>query len=225
LIKSVHSNIVTVEDPVEYQLELINQVMVDEATTLTFPKALRSILRQDPDVVMVGEIRDPETANVAVQAALTGHLVLSTLHTNDSSGAVVRLLDMGVASYKVAAALIGVLAQRLLRGVCPDCKTTHYPPRELLEAVRYQGDRRRSFVRGQGCSHCHDTGCSGRTGIYELLTCDGEMRSLIAKEASLAEMRDHLQKQNMPTLFDQAIALAEAGETSLDEAIRVAYFE
>ncbi len=225
LIKSVHSNIVTVEDPVEYQLELINQVMVDEGTSLTFPKALRSILRQDPDVVMVGEIRDPETANVAVQAALTGHLVLSTLHTNDSSGAVVRLLDMGVASYKVAAALIGVLAQRLVRGVCQECKTTHYPPRELLEAIGYQGDQRRSFVRGQGCSHCHDTGCQGRRGIYELLTCDAQMRKLISQDASLAEMRDHLRKQNMPNLFDQAITLAEAGETSLDEAVRVAFFE
>ncbi|NLS93714.1 MAG: Flp pilus assembly complex ATPase component TadA [Planctomycetaceae bacterium] len=225
LIKSIHTNIITVEDPVEYQLELINQVMVDEGTTLTFPKALRSILRQDPDVVMVGEIRDPETANVAVQAALTGHLVLSTLHTNDSSGAVVRLLDMGVASYKVAAALIGVLAQRLLRGVCPECKTTHYPPRELLDAIGYRGDRRRSFVRGQGCSRCHDTGCQGRRGIYELLTCDGEMRRLIAQEASLETMRNHLKTQKMPNLFDQAVELAEAGETSLDEAIRVSFFE
>ena len=225
LIKTVHSNIVTVEDPVEYQLELINQVMVDEATTLTFPKALRSILRQDPDVIMVGEIRDAETANVAVQAALTGHLVLSTLHTNDSSGAVVRLLDMGVAPYKVAAALIGVLAQRLIRGVCPECKSTHYPPRELLDAIQYQGDHRRSFVRGQGCSRCHDTGCQGRRGIYELLTCDGAMRQLIVEEASLTAMRDHLRSQGMPSLFDQAIELAEEGDTSLDEAIRVSFFE
>lgn len=225
LIKNVHSNIITVEDPVEYQLELINQVMVDEATSLTFPKALRSILRQDPDVIMVGEIRDAETANVAVQAALTGHLVLSTLHTNDSSGAVVRLLDMGVAPYKVAAALIGVLAQRLIRGVCPECKSTHYPPRELLDAIQYTGDHRRSFVRGQGCPRCHDTGCHGRRGIYELLACDGEMRQLIAQEASLTAMRDHLRTQKMPSLFDQAIELAEAGDTSLDEAIRVSYFE
>jgi type II secretory ATPase GspE/PulE/Tfp pilus assembly ATPase PilB-like protein len=174
---------------------------------------------------MVGEIRDAETANVAVQAALTGHLVLSTLHTNDSSGAVVRLLDMGVASYKVAAALIGVVAQRLVRGVCPECKTTHYPPRDLLEALGYKGDHRRSFARGQGCSHCHDTGCFGRRGIYELLTCDGEMRKLIAGQASLAAMRDHLREQKMPNLFDQAIQLAEAGETSLDEAVRVSFFE
>ena len=225
LIKTVHSNIVTVEDPVEYQLELVNQVMVDEATSLTFPKALRSILRQDPDVIMVGEIRDPETANVAVQAALTGHLVLSTLHTNDSSGAVVRLLDMGVASYKVAAALIGVLAQRLVRGVCPECKTNHYPPRELLDAIQYKGDHRRTFIRGQGCPRCHDTGHYGRRGIFELLTCDGAVRESIVQNASLAEMREHLRRRKMPNLFAQAIQLAEDGETSLDEAIRVSFFE
>ena len=225
LIKTVHSNIVTVEDPVEYQLELVNQVMVDEGTSLTFPKALRSILRQDPDVIMVGEIRDPETANVAVQAALTGHLVLSTLHTNDSSGAVVRLLDMGVAPYKVAAALIGVLAQRLVRGVCPECKTNHYPAREMLDAIQYKGDYRRSFVRGQGCPQCHDTGHQGRRGIYEFLTCDGPMRESIVQNASLAEMREHLQRQKMPNLFAQGIQLAEEGETSLDEAIRVSFFE
>ncbi len=225
LIKSVHRNIVTVEDPVEYQLELVNQVLVDEATSLTFPVALRSILRQDPDVIMVGEIRDPETANVAVQAALTGHLVLSTLHTNDSAGAVTRLLDMGVASYKVAAALVGVLAQRLIRNVCPDCKTTHYPPADLLGAISYKGDHRRSFIRGQGCPQCHDTGCRGRTGIYELLVCDQEMRRLIAQDASLNELRELLQSQGATTLFEEAITLAENGQTSLDEAIKVAFVE
>jgi type II secretory ATPase GspE/PulE/Tfp pilus assembly ATPase PilB-like protein len=166
LIKSVHRNIVTVEDPVEYQLELVNQVQADEAASLSFPVALRSILRQDPDIIMVGEIRDSETANVAVQAALTGHLVLSTVHTNDSAGAVTRLLDMGVAAYKVASALVGVLAQRLVRNVCPECKTTYYPPSALLEAIHYKGDHRRSFIRGQGCLECHDTGFQGRTGIY-----------------------------------------------------------
>ena len=144
LIKSVHRNIVTVEDPVEYQLEQVNQVHVDEGANLTFANVLRSILRQDPDIIMVGEIRDPETAQVAVQAALTGHLVLSTLHTNDSAGAVTRLIDMGVAPYKVAAALVGVIAQRLVRTICPHCRTNYYPPSELLEGIRYQGDMRRS---------------------------------------------------------------------------------
>ncbi len=225
LIKSVHRNIVTVEDPVEYQLEMVNQVLVDEATSLTFPTALRSILRQDPDVIMIGEIRDPETANVAVQAALTGHLVLSTLHTNDSAGAVTRLLDMGVASYKVSAALVGVMAQRLIRNVCPECKTTYYPPVDLLESIHYEGDHRRSFVRGEGCSQCHDTGCRGRTGIYELLICEQEMRQLIARDASLSDLRDLMRRQGTKTLFDEAIRLAEDGQTSLEEAMRVAFVE
>jgi type IV pilus assembly protein PilB len=225
LIKSVHRNIVTVEDPVEYQLELVNQVLVDEASSLTFPVALRSILRQDPDVIMVGEIRDPETANVAVQSALTGHLVLSTLHTNDSAGAVTRLLDMGVAPYKLAAALIGVVAQRLVRNVCPACKTTYYPPAELLESIRYQGDHRRSFLRGRGCEQCHDTGFQGRTGIYELLACDQQMRRLICQDADLSRIHERQRAKGARTLLDEGIRLAENGRTSLDEVIRVAFFE
>lgn len=225
LIKSIHRNIVTVENPVEYQLELVNQVQVDEATSFTFPTALRSILRQDPDVIMVGEVRDPETANVAVQSALTGHLVLSTLHTNDSAGAVVRLLDMGVAAYKIAAALVGVLAQRLVRNVCPACKTTYYPTSDLLEAIHHEEAQMRSFVRGQGCEQCHNTGFRGRTGIYELLVCDQEMRRLIAHEAAIGEMRQAQRSRGAKTLFDEALRLAENGETSLDEAMRVAFFE
>jgi type IV pilus assembly protein PilB len=225
LIKSVHRNIISVEDPVEYQLELVNQILVDEAASLTFPAALRSILRQDPDIIMVGEIRDAETANVAVQAALTGHLVLSTLHTNDSAGAVTRLLDMGVASYKVAAALVGVLAQRLVRTVCPDCKTPFYPPAELLTAIRYRGDQRRSFLRGQGCPRCHDTGFQGRKGIYELLECDQGLRDLIVKDASLDSLRAWQRGKGARTLFDEGIRMAEDGMTSLDEAMTVAFYE
>ena len=150
LLKSVHSKIVTVEDPVEYRLDKINQVQADASSSMTFASALRSILRQDPDIIMVGEIRDGETAEIAIQAALTGHLVLSTLHTNDSAGAVTRLLDMNVASYKIAAALVGVIAQRLVRGICPNCKTSYFAPAELLDSLRYQGNRRRSFSRGEG---------------------------------------------------------------------------
>ncbi len=225
LIKSVHRNIISVEDPVEYQLELVNQILVDEAASLTFPAALRSILRQDPDIIMVGEIRDAETANVAVQAALTGHLVLSTLHTNDSAGAVTRLLDMGVASYKVAAALVGVLAQRLVRTVCPDCKTNFYPPAELLQSIHYRGDLRRSFLRGQGCPRCHDTGFQGRRGIYELLECDQGLRDLIVKDASLDSLRAWQRGKGARMLFDEGVRLAEDGLTSLDEAMTVAFFE
>jgi type IV pilus assembly protein PilB len=225
LIKSVHRNIISVEDPVEYQLELVNQILVEESAALTFPVALRSILRQDPDIIMVGEIRDSETANVAVQAALTGHLVLSTLHTNDSAGAVTRLLDMGVAAYKVAAALVGVLAQRLVRTVCQECKTAYYPPSELLTAIHYRGDHRRSFIRGQGCPRCHDTGFQGRKGIYELLTCDQGLRELIVKDVSLETLRNWQRAKGDRTLFDEAVRMAENGDTTLDEAINVAMCE
>lgn len=225
LIKSVHRNIVTVEDPVEYQIELVNQVQVDEATSLTFANALRAILRQDPDVIMVGEIRDTETAQVAVQAALTGHLVLSTLHTNDSASAVTRLIDMGVAPYKLAASLIGVIAQRLVRTICPDCRTHYYPSAELLHSIHYQGDYRRSFARGAGCPKCHDTGFRGRVGIYEVLSGAAEFRRLIAEGASLDAIRAWYRSQGGRTLFEEGIRLAEQEVTSLDEVMRVAFME
>jgi type IV pilus assembly protein PilB len=225
LIKSVHRNIVTVEDPVEYQLEQVNQVHVDEGASLTFANVLRSVLRQDPDIIMVGEIRDPETAQVAVQAALTGHLVLSTLHTNDSAGAVTRLIDMGVAPYKVAAALVGVIAQRLVRTLCPHCRTNYYPPTELLEGIRYQGDLRRSFARGEGCPKCHDTGFQGRTGIYEVLLASPEFREMIVHDCSLDHIRQWYRSQGGRSLFDEGLRLAEKESTSLDEVMRVAFFE
>lgn len=225
LVKSVHRNIITVEDPVEYQLELINQVQTDTATNMTFAGALRSILRQDPDVIMVGEIRDKETAEVAIQAALTGHLVLSTLHTNDSAAAVTRLLDMGVVGYKIAAALVGVIAQRLVRNVCPHCKAPYYPPAEVLEMIHYAGDKRRQFTRGQGCNECHDTGFRGRSGIYEVLMCTPEMRELISSEANVDALRAVHRKSGGETLLDCGIRLAESGRTSLDEVIGTAFFE
>lgn len=225
LIKSVHRNIITVEDPVEYQLELINQVQADTATNMTFASALRSILRQDPDVIMVGEIRDKETAEVAIQAALTGHLVLSTLHTNDSAAAVTRLLDMGVLGYKIAAALVGVIAQRLVRNICPHCKAPYYPPAEILDMIHYQGDRRRQFARGEGCNECHDTGFRGRTGIYEVLTCTPAMRELISNEASVDTVRACHRQAGGETLLHAGIRLAETGRTSLDEIIGTAFFE
>ncbi len=226
LIKSVHRNIVTVEDPVEYQMELINQVQVDPPRSLDFSTALRSILRQDPDVIMIGEIRDPETAQMAVQAALTGHLVLSTLHTNDSAGAVTRLVDMGVPSYKVAACLVGVVAQRLVRTICPNCRTSHYASSELLETMHYEGDKRRSFSRGEGCAECFDTGYQGRTGIYEVLVAEQSLREMIAKDANLDVIRQWLRDQGGGmTLARCGMQLAEKEITSLDEVWRVASFE
>jgi type IV pilus assembly protein PilB len=225
LIKNVHSNVVSVEDPVEYQVELVNQVQVDESRQLSFASALRSILRQDPDIIMIGEIRDVATAQIAVQAALTGHLVLSTLHTNDCAGAIHRLTDMGVEPFKIAAALVGVVAQRLIRTVCQSCKTFVYASAELLATIHYEGDKRKSFIRGEGCPKCHDTGFLGRTGIYEVMPIDREIRALIANRASTDDIRDCYRRNGGKTLLEQGIRLAEKEQTSLEEVMRVAYFE
>ncbi|MFV1967280.1 MAG: GspE/PulE family protein [Pirellulaceae bacterium] len=225
LIKSVHRNIVTVEDPVEYQLELINQVQVEKSRNLTFASALRAILRQDPDTVMIGEIRDTETAQVAVQAALTGHLVLSTLHTNDSPGAVTRLRDMGVESYKISAALVGVIAQRLMRTICPKCRTSYYPPAALLESMHYQGDKRRSFARGEGCRECYDTGFQGRMGVYEVLVVESELREMITADEQLESIRSWFREHGGTTLLEEGLRLAEHEVTSLDEVTRIAFLE
>jgi type IV pilus assembly protein PilB len=223
LIKSIRRNVVTVEDPVEYQLDLINQVQVSNTKTMKFSDALRSILRQDPDVIMVGEIRDSETAAIGIQAALTGHLVLSTLHTNDSFSAITRLLDMGIEPFKLAASLLGVIAQRLVRTICPSCKTNYYPTPEQLDAIRYRGDRRRQFTRGQGCRECYDTGFRGRTGIYEVFAIDREVRELISSNATVDFLRTYHRQQGYGTLLEEGILLAEAGRTSLEEVIEVAY--
>ncbi|HON67388.1 MAG TPA: ATPase, T2SS/T4P/T4SS family, partial [Phycisphaerae bacterium] len=192
LLRSVTVNILTVEDPVEYQLDLINQIHVQEHIGLTFARALRSILRQDPDVIMVGEIRDADTASVAVQAALTGHLVLSTLHTKSCIGTLARLTDMGVEPYLLASALNGVVAQRLARTICPDCRTTYIPDRQLLQAAGWSDHAPRIFYRGAGCKKCHDSGFKGRMGIYEVLEMDEMLYSLIYHGADEEAIREHL---------------------------------
>src|SRR5205814_2549769 len=169
LLRSPERNIVTIEDPVEYQLDLINQIHVQESIGLTFARALRSILRQDPDIIMVGEIRDEETARVGVQAALTGHLVLATLHTNDAPGAVARLLDMHIEPYLLSSALNGVVAQRLARSICSGCATKYYPSERELHDAELSDKIGRAFRKGAGCQQCHDSGFIGRFGIYEVL--------------------------------------------------------
>jgi type II secretory ATPase GspE/PulE/Tfp pilus assembly ATPase PilB-like protein len=174
---------------------------------------------------MVGEIRDSETAQVAVQAALTGHLVLSTLHTNDSPGAVTRLRDMEVEPYKIAAALVGVVAQRLLRTVCPKCRTSYFPPADLLESIHYRGDKRRSFARGEGCRDCYDTGFQGRVGIYEVLVVGPELREMIGGDADLEIIRRWFREHGGRTLLEEGIRVAEREVTSLDEVMRIAFFE
>ncbi|MGV3485882.1 MAG: GspE/PulE family protein [Planctomycetaceae bacterium] len=222
LVKGVERNIVTVEDPVEYQLPMINQVQVSSDNGLGFSAALRSILRQDPDVIMVGEIRDRETAETAIQAALTGHLVLSTLHTNDSASAVTRLVDMGVEPFKIAAAVVGVVAQRLVRAVCKSCREPFYPPAVLLRELDYHGDTRRQFSRGVGCPHCFESGYRGRSGVYELLEVDAAMRTLICRSAELEAIRSQHRACGGRTLVQEALRLAEQGITSIDEVTRLA---
>ncbi len=225
MIKSVARNIITVEDPVEYQLELINQVQVQAARNMTFASALRSILRQDPDVILVGEIRDVETAETAIQAALTGHLVLSTLHTNDTASTITRLVDMGIAPFKISAALVGIIAQRLVRRICNNCKTTHFPSADMLKMVGYGDRTRQQFSRGQGCPQCHDTGFRGRRGIYEILDVNHRVRQLIQDNAPLDDIRAELTVQGGGSLLDEALRMADDGQTSLDEVIRVAHFD
>ncbi len=222
LVKGVERNIVTVEDPVEYQLPLINQVNVSVDTGLSFASALRSILRQDPDVIMVGEIRDRETAEMAIQASLTGHLVLSTLHTNDTVSAITRLIDMGVEPFKISAALVGVVAQRLVRSVCQACREPFYPPATLLRELEYRGDARRQFSRGVGCPQCFESGYRGRSGVYELLEVDSELRSLVNRSADLEALRRHHRSSGATSLVQAALRLAETGVTSIDEVTRLA---
>lgn len=225
LLRSPELNILTVEDPVEYQLELINQIQVQSAVGLTFARALRSILRQDPDVIMVGEIRDEETARVAVQAALTGHLVLATLHTNDAPGAVARLIDMGTEAYLLSSALVGVVAQRLARTICPHCETKYYPTEAELSDASLLDKVGRAFKKGTGCTKCHDTGYRGRLGIYEVMEVSAPIRRLIHRGAAAHELRDLLRKEGVNDLRAEGVALALAGRTSIDEALRVTHSE
>ena len=178
-LNSIEKNIVTIEDPVEYQIDIVNQNEVHDKIGLTFSSILRHTLRQDPDIVMVGEIRDRETAEIAVQAALTGHLVLSTLHTNHAIGAITRMIDMGVEPYLLSSALIGVVAQRLVRTICPDCRTEYVAPPELMRRYGWEGERQVRLVRGRGCPECYDSGYRGRIGIHEVLEVDEDLRQLV----------------------------------------------
>jgi type IV pilus assembly protein PilB len=225
LVRSPELNIVTIEDPVEYQLDLINQTHVQESVGLTFAKALRSILRQDPDVIMVGEIRDEETARVAVQAALTGHLVLATLHTNDAVGAVARLLDMSIEPYLLSSALNGVVAQRLARSICPGCATKYYPTEHELKDAELMDRVGRAFRKGAGCQQCHDSGFSGRFGIYEVMEVTPELRRMVHKAAPSHELRGEFRKFGGRTLREEGVLLALEGKSSLDEVLRVTHNE
>ena len=218
-LKSIEKNIVTIEDPVEYQLDIINQNQVSEAIGLTFAKMLKHVLRQDPDIIMVGEIRDRETAEIAVQAALTGHLVLSTLHTNDAVGALSRIMDMGVEPYLLSSALAGVVAQRLVRGICPACKTTYLPPPELAQKYKWPEGAR--LTRGRGCPACYDSGYRGRLGIHEIIESTEGLQRLMVKSPTKEELQAFTKAEGYPTLFEDGVQRALDGRTTIEEISRV----
>jgi general secretion pathway protein E len=216
-------NIITVEDPIEYQLSGVGQIQVNSKIELTFAAGLRSILRQDPDIIMVGEIRDTETAEIAVQSALTGHMVFSTLHTNDAAGALTRLLDMKIEPFLVSSAVTGILAQRLVRKLCPDCRSSYTPSAEMLRhfegLLPNQPDLQ--FFRSSGCAACQQIGYRGRTGIYELLLMNDSIRELLMAGADASSIRHSAQKSGMLSLRRDGLIKAQTGETSLEEVLRV----
>jgi general secretion pathway protein E len=220
-INAPEKKIITIEDPVEYQLKGINQIAVRPKIGLTFAGGLRHIVRQDPDVIMVGEIRDLETAEIAIHAALTGHLVLSTLHTNDAPGAITRLQDMGVEPYLIASVLAGVLAQRLVRRICQQCRVADAPDPGDLLAIGISDSHGVEFFRGEGCDACRKTGYKGRVGIYELFIITEEVRSLILRKASSGEIRRLAVEHGMSSLREDAWAKARAGFTTVAEILRV----
>lgn len=215
-------NISTIEDPVERNIDRINQMQVNNVAGLTFERGLRALLRQDPDVIMVGETRDAETAEISVRAAITGHLVVSTLHTNDAVSAIVRLQDMGIESYMVANSLVGVVAQRLVRKICPHCKES-YTPTEYDKSVLGEGISK--IYRGRGCHLCNHTGYKGREAIHEIIMIDKEVRKLIANKAELSEINEYMKTvQHVKTLKDSATELVKDGVTSIEELNKITYF-
>jgi type IV pilus assembly protein PilB len=218
-------NIVTVEDPVEFQLPGINQVQVDEKAKKTFPTALRAILRQDPDVIMIGEIRDQETAQIAFRASVTGHLVLSTIHTNDAATAVTRLVDLGLQPFMVASALVGVVSMRLVRTLCPRCRESYETSASNLDrlALHARGEGALTLWRGRGCAHCHSTGYHGRTGIFEVLDVDETMRALVVGGAHDTAIRNAAIEAGMRSIGEDGLKKVMEGQTTLDEVTRVTY--
>jgi general secretion pathway protein E len=222
-INSNEKNIITIEDPIEYQLHGVGQMQVNPKIDLTFASGLRSILRQDPDVIMVGEIRDVETAEIAIHAALTGHLVFSTLHTNDSFGAVTRLVDMGIEPFLVSSSVIAVMAQRLIRRVCARCAVTYAPSVEQLREIGIDRERAATTMHraGPGCAECKQTGYRGRIGIHELLIVDDEIRALVMKNADAATIQRSATARGMLTLRDDGARKVLEGLTTIEEVIRV----
>lgn len=217
-------NIVTVEDPVEYQLQGISQVQVNEKAGLTFASALRAILRQDPDIVMIGETRDSETAQIAIQAALTGHLVLSTIHTNSAPATITRLIDMGIESFLIASSIVGVIGQRLVRRLCPTCKEAYTPSPELLKSLNMKdsGNKKFTFYRPKGCDECNQLGYKGRLSLFEIMLMTDEIARLTMERAATMVLRKQAMKDGMTLLIQDGIRKVEEGLTSIEEVLSVA---
>jgi len=222
-IATPDKNIITVEDPVEYNAENINQIQVNSKVGLTFSSGLRSILRQDPDVIMVGEIRDSETAEIALQSALTGHLLLSTLHTNDATSSLTRLMDMGIADYLLSSALLGVLAQRLTRQLCKSCKEPRSLSPMVIEELNISIEK--TYYGAVGCKECDFTGYKGRQAVGELFVLDDEVKEMLKKGLNDHEIRELMKRRGMSTISDKLIGMMEAGDTSYEEALRVGLME
>lgn len=225
-IDSIEKNVITVEDPVEYKLERINQINVRPKINLTFANTLRSILRQDPDIIMIGEMRDSETAHIAVQSALTGHLVFSTLHTNDAVSSLTRMIDMGIAPFLISSSVIGVMAQRLVRRICPKCIEEYKPEPDIFKNLNVNFELPDpgsvKLYRGKGCDYCKNTGYRGRTAIFEMIRINDEIRSMIMKNSSNNEIKEVAIKNGMRTLLDSGVEKALKGITTIDEVLRVA---
>ena len=222
-LNSPDINIITIEDPIEYQINGISQIQVNPKIDLTFARGLRSIVRQDPDVVLVGEIRDHETAEIAVQSALTGHLVFSTLHTNDSAGAIIRLVDIGIEPFLISSSVIAVAAQRLVRVLCKKCKEPYTPDEVTLRNIGILPDEIRgaTLFRTKGCEHCFNTGYRGRIGIFEIMEMEHQLKSLILKSFDAARIQEEAQRLNMVSLRRDGVQKVLAGTTTIEEVLRV----
>ena len=220
IIKSPEINIVTVENPVEYRLSLINQVQIRSDIDYTFATALRSILRQDPDVIMVGEIRDLETANIAIEAALTGHLVLSTLHTNDSASTITRFIEMGIQPFLLTSTIVAIVSQRLVRRICPHCKEEYEPEEEILKSIKIAPGKVK-FYRGRGCQSCINTGYKGRLAIHEVLMMNDDIRHKIFEECSTEEIKRAARQSGMKTMRFDGLSKAAQGLTTISEVVRM----
>jgi type IV pilus assembly protein PilB len=213
-------NISTVEDPVEYSLGFANQVQINERIGFTFASALRALLRQDPDVIMVGEVRDEETARISVQAALTGHLVLSTLHTNDAPSSITRLINIGIEPYLISASLNAVLAQRLIRRICENCKEVYEPPADVRRSLEKARIEVGTLYRGKGCDRCRKTGYSGRCGIYEAVVLDDALRDLVATRPSVTDLRRYCNEHGMVSLRDDGLRKLRRGLSTVEEVLQ-----